>query len=155
MRIDQLHDVPDLQAPPFVGPFLRECYGCKRDLFDLQARNEAEAARLAAALATIGIGQSARIVSTVQLGTTLIVNAEQPDAYFRYTVDVFRLPTLDEIDPEQADPRTPGEWILIDPLGDHAPEAVDRMIRDAIGRLDELGLTADVPTDALLAALAA
>jgi hypothetical protein len=29
------------------------------------------------------------------------------------------------------------------------------MIRDALTRLDELGVTADVPTDALLAVLAA
>ncbi|MEV8033909.1 hypothetical protein [Streptomyces sp. NPDC086182] len=141
---------------PEAGRFLRECYGCKRDLFDLQARNESEANRRQAArtaLANIGIDQTVRILSAIQIGPALIVAAEQPDGYFRYTVDAFRQPTPDETDPEQTDPRLPGEWILIDQCGDHGADDLDRMIRDVLTRLDELGVTADESTDTLLAAL--
>lgn len=137
---------------PEAGPFLLECYGCKRDLFDIQARNEAEAARAKTvneqaarqALATINTDPTARILSVTQVGTGLVVVTEQPNSLVaRFAVDVFRLPTADETDPEQVDPRTPGQWILIDQYGDHARSDVHGMIQDALGYLGELGITAE------------
>lgn len=109
----------------------------------MQARNEAKAALWKAArtaLAVIGTGPTAQILSVTQAGAALVVATEQPNGYFAYAVDTFRLPTDAETDPEQVDPRAPGEWILIDQHGDHSADDVDRMTANAADYLAELGL---------------
>lgn len=83
------------------------------------------------ALAGIGTPVDARIVRVVRTGTVLTVATEQPDGYFRYAVDSFRLPTPAETDVDQVDPCAPGQWILADQLGDHVEGHVDRMIAEA------------------------
>jgi hypothetical protein len=83
------------------------------------------------ALATIGTPAGARILRVVRTGTVLTVATEQPDGYFRFAVDSFRLPTPAETDPDQVDPYTPGQWILTDQLGDHVDCHIDRMIAEA------------------------
>ncbi|MFJ4637548.1 hypothetical protein ACIP69_18230 [Streptomyces hygroscopicus] len=95
-----------------------------------------------AALATIGTSPSVRILSVTQIDTALIVATEQPDRYFRYAVDTFRLPRAAETDPNQVDPREPGEWILVDQHGDHTDQ-VARMLADAAAYLAEIGITAE------------
>jgi hypothetical protein len=139
---------------PQAGRFLAECYGCKRDLFDLQARNEANAVQEKAArtaLAAIDTDSAAVILSVTHIGTALVVAAEQPSGNFRYTVDTFRLPTGAETDPELVDPRTPGGWVLIDQYGDHGPDDVPRMVQDAVAYLAALGI-ASTADDSMLAA---
>lgn len=127
---------------PEAGRFLAECSGCKRELFDMQARNEAEAdARKA--LTIIGTDPAAvRILSVKRIGAALIVATEQPDAYFAYAVDTFRLPIEDETDPDQDDPREPGAWVLVDQYGDHGSDQVLQMIEDATAYLPHLGIAA-------------
>ena len=95
-----------------------------------------------AALATIGISPSVRILFVTQIGTALIVATEQP-GNFRYAVDTFRLPTPAETDLDQVDPRRPGEWILVEQHGDHARDQVDRMTADAAAYLAEIGISAE------------
>lgn len=129
---------------PEAGPFLAECYGCKRELFDIQARNEAEAAQRSTArqaLALIGT-PNAEILTTVATDTTLIVATRQPNAYLEYGVDVFRLPTAEETDPELADDYrlNPGQWLLVWQAGDHDRTDVDGMVDDARAFLREMGL---------------
>lgn len=92
------------------------------------------------ALTVIGTSPNARILSATQTGTTLIVATEQPDGYFPYAVDVFRLPTEDETDPDQVDPLTPGQWLLIDQYGDHSANDVSRMVENAREFLRSTGL---------------
>lgn len=132
---------------PQAGPFLAECYGCKRELFDIQARNEAEAARRKTARAALTlIGTPAAEILTIDVtDTTLIVATRQPGAYFEYAVDVFRLPTLEETDPELADDYrlTPGQWLLIWQAGDHDQTAVPGMVEDAKAFLAGSGLGVD------------
>jgi hypothetical protein len=139
---------------PEAGRFLAECYGCKRDLFDMQARNEAEAARAKtareqvaqAALAAIGTDPTARILSVTEVGTGLVVATEQPDSLVsRFAVDVFRLPTAAETDSELADGYRieTGTWLLIDQYGDHTRADVHGMVQDGLGYLAELGITAE------------
>jgi hypothetical protein len=139
---------------PEVGRFILECYGCKRDLFDIQARNAAEAARAKTAreqvartaLATIGTDTTVRILSVTQVGTGLVVATEQPESLaYRFAVDVFRMPTDAETNPELADDYRleAGTWLLIDQYGDHTRADVHGMVQDALGYLAELGITAE------------
>lgn len=132
---------------PKAGRFLRTCSGCAQELHDLQYGKPAvdptrEAARTA--LASIGTPAGAYILSAIRHGDALIVATDQPpSANFAYAVDVFRLPTAPETDPDQVDPRAPGEWVLVEQHGDHARTDVDRMIADSIAYLAELGITDD------------
>ncbi|WP_432185439.1 hypothetical protein [Streptomyces tendae] len=140
---------------PQAGPFLAECYGCKRELFDIQARNEAEAARrktARAALTLIGT-PAAEILTADVTDTTLIVATRQPGAYFEYAVDVFRLPTAEETDPELADDYrlNAGQWLLIWQAGNHDRSAVTDMVRDAHAFLTESGLAAVDDTELVAA----
>ncbi|WP_030248028.1 hypothetical protein [Streptomyces sp. NRRL S-455] len=98
---------------PEAGRFLRDCYGCKRDLFDMQARNEAEA-QARKALALIG-SSDVEILSAQAVGTALVVATHNPAPFVGgYAVDVFRLPTAAETDPDLSDDyRLPaGQWVL-------------------------------------------
>ncbi|MFJ6068985.1 hypothetical protein ACIQHU_38850 [Streptomyces tendae] len=140
---------------PEAGPFLAECYGCKRELFDIQARNEAEAAQrktARAALTLIGT-PTAEILSVNLTDTTLVVATRQPNAYLEYGVDVFRLPTTAETDPDLTDDYrlTPGQWLLIWQAGDHDRSAVTDMVRDAHTFLTESGLVAADDTELVAA----
>lgn len=134
---------------PEVGRFILECYGCKRDLFDMQARNAAEAAReqvARTALAAIGTDTTARILSVTEVGTGLVVATEQPESLaYRFAVDVFRMPTAAETNPELADDYRlqAGTWLLIDQYGDHTRADVHGMVQNALGYLAELGITAE------------
>jgi sarcosine oxidase gamma subunit len=132
---------------PKAGRFLATCSGCTQELHDLQYGKPApdptrEAARTA--LASIGTPAGAHILAATRHGAALIVATDQPPAAnFAYTVDVFRLPTATETDPEQVDPRTPGEWILLDQHGSDSRADVDRMIADSVKYLAEIGITHD------------
>ncbi|MFF9287569.1 hypothetical protein [Streptomyces griseosporeus] len=134
---------------PNAGPFLATCSGCAQELHDLQYGKPApdptrEAARKA--LATIGttvnVTNGAYILSVRRVGDALIVATDQPASWaFPYAVDVFRLPTAEETDPEQTDPRTPGEWILIDQYGGHSRSEVAEMVASAEAYLVQLGFS--------------
>lgn len=130
---------------PSAGRFMRTCSGCAQDLYDMQERNRALAAA-PDALATIGTPH-ARILSAAFAHGALIVATEQPDsAAFPYAVDVFRPATADETDPDQVDPRAPGEWVLVEQLGGDAREEVDGMVAAARAYLTEIGII-PAPTD--------
>lgn len=121
---------------PNAGRFLAECSGCKQELHDIAERNRALAAA-PKALALIGT-PDAEILNATWVRGALVVATHQPDAYFPYCVDAFRLPTADETDPDQDEPRAPGEWILVDQCGDHSQDAVPRMVADATAYLRQL-----------------
>jgi hypothetical protein len=131
---------------PNAGRFMATCSGCAQELHDLQYGKPTpdpnrEAARTA--LASIGTRPGSFILTARRIGDALIVATDQPASYaFPYAVDVFRLPTAEETDPEQTDPRVPGEWILIDQYGGHSRNDVDGMVADAVEYLAELGITA-------------
>lgn len=80
------------------------------------------------ALALIGTQADARILQIVRTGPVLTVATEQPDRYFPYCVDVFRLPTADETDLDQTDPRGLCEWILTDQHGGFGADEIERML---------------------------
>lgn len=129
---------------PEAGRFLAECYGCKRELFDMQARNAAEAAAYKAArtaLTLIGT-PDVQILSATRDGDTLTIATQQPGQYFDYAVDVFRLPTPAETDPDLTDDYrlTPGQWLLIWQAGDYDQAAVPGMLADARKHLTTTGL---------------
>lgn len=130
---------------PKAGRFLAECSGCKQELHDLQygkAKPDPVRAAARAALASIGTPAGVHILSATRIGDALVVATDQPPAAnFAYAVDVFRLPTAAETDPEQVDPCAPGEWILVDQHGSHGRADVDRMIADAVKYLAEIGIT--------------
>lgn len=76
-----------------------------------------------------------RIVSVTAIGDARIFVYDQPGAYFPYAVDSFRLPTADEIDPDQVDPRQAGELVLVEQLGDYTAADIPRMVDDAVDYL--------------------
>lgn len=111
---------------PEAGRFIRTCSGCARELHDLQARNHAQA-EARKALTLIGM-HDARIIDVQATPTTLIVATHLPTAFgLEYGVDVFRLPTPAETDPDLADDYrlTPGQWLLIWQAGDHLDTTPD------------------------------
>jgi sarcosine oxidase gamma subunit len=132
---------------PSAGRFLATCSGCAQELHDLQYGKPApDPTRKAArtALASIGTPAGAHILAATRHGDTFIVATDQPPAAnFAYAVDVFRLPTDTETDPEQVDPRAPGGWILLDQHGGDSRADVDRMIADSVKYLAEIGITDD------------
>lgn len=131
---------------PEAGRFMRTCPGCARNLHDLQQANRVETAATQA-LATIGMTVSTdlTILSAHLTDTTLTVATRHEGAYFEYGVDVLRLPTAEETDPELADDYrlNPGEWVLIWQAGDHHPDTVPSMLADARRHLTRSGLTQD------------
>lgn len=123
---------------PNAGRFLAECSGCKRELHDIQERNRALAAA-PKALAGIGAAADVEVIDAIWVRGALIVVTRQPSSLAaEFAVDAFRLPTPDETDPDQVEPRTPGEWILVDQYGDHSLDAVPGMVADATAYLREL-----------------
>lgn len=130
---------------PGAGRFLAECSGCKRELFDIQARNEARMTTARAALAAIGT-EGARILSITEVDTAIVVATHQPGAYFEYCVDTFRRPTAAETDPDRNDAIDPSTWVLIEQNGAHTPDT-GRMVADALDYLTDLGITNE-PTPA-------
>jgi sarcosine oxidase gamma subunit len=137
---------------PKAGRFLATCSGCAQELHDLQYGKAApdptrEAARTA--LASIDTPAGAYILSATRHGDALIVATDQPPAAnFAYAVDVFRLPTAAETDPEQVAPRAPGEWILVEQHGGHSRSDVGGMVADAGKYLAEIGITGETAEQA-------
>lgn len=121
---------------PTAGRFMRTCSGCTQELFDIEQANRAKATA-PKALAVIGTPADARIIDAVWIRDALVITTEQT-GNFRYCVDAFRLPTTAECDPEQVDPRTPGEWILMDQHGADALDEVPGMVAAASVYLREL-----------------
>lgn len=124
---------------PEAGRFMRTCFRCARELYDIGQANRARTAAQDA-LATYGVAPDARILSAAFVGDALIVATAQPGAYFKYGVDTFRLPTASETDPDQTDPRTPGEWVLVDSAGAHTEADVPRLVRETTDYLRQIGL---------------
>lgn len=125
---------------PTAGHFMATCPGCARDLYNTQARNRAEA-QARQALTLIGM-TDARILTVQATETTLIVATRTPASLSgEYAVDVFRLPTPAETDPELADAYrlTPGQWILIWQAGDSIDTTPD-MVAAARAHLTHTGL---------------
>jgi hypothetical protein len=84
------------------------------------------------ALAGIGTSAEARILRVVRTGTVLTVATEQPGQYFPIGVDTFRLPTADEVDPDQDEPRGASEWVLADQYGGFGEDEVEQMMAEAL-----------------------
>ena len=103
----------------------------------LQQRDRALAAA-PKALALIGTPTDARILDAIWVDEALVVVSEQPTAHLAYAVDSFRPPTADETDPDQTDPRAPGDWILLDQYGNSGADAVPGMVASATAYLREL-----------------
>lgn len=122
---------------PEAGRFMAECFGCKRELFDIEQRNRLEADARAAISAYGTDPRSARILRIERIGTALIVATEQPGAYHAYAVDTFRRPTEAE-----TDPRKPTDWVLIDSAGSHGHERVGVMVAEATAYLAQIGTAA-------------
>lgn len=123
---------------PSAGRFLATCSGCAQELYDIAERNRALAAA-PKALAVIGAPTDAEVLDAAWVRGALVVATRQPSSIaFEFAVDSFRLPTVDECDPDQDEPRTPGEWILVDQYGGHGTDEVPGMVADAIAYLREL-----------------
>ncbi|PPS89598.1 hypothetical protein [Streptomyces sp. MH60] len=116
---------------PTAGRFMRTCPGCAQELYDIEARNRAHAAARTA-LTLIGTPH-AEITDVHATDTTLIVASRQPGEHYAYAVDVFRLPTPAETDPDLTDDYrlTPGQWLLDWQAGDHDPATIPDMITAA------------------------
>jgi hypothetical protein len=132
---------------PEAGHFMATCPGCARDLHDMQQANlvHAEATK---ALALIGmtVGPHLTILTAIRTEKTLVVATHQPDApTFAYGIDVFRLPTPAETDPDLADDYrlTPGQWLLDWQAGDTLPDAIPGMLADAHTHLLARNLVTD------------
>lgn len=123
---------------PNAGRFLATCPGCAQELYDIAERNRALNAA-AKAIATIGAPANAELLDAAWVRGALIVTTRQPSSIaFEYAVDSFRLPTPDETDPDQDEPRTAGEWILVDQYGAHSVDEVPGMVADAASYLHTL-----------------
>ena len=130
---------------PNAGPFLATCSGCTQELYDIEQANRARAEvtellkKGMNSLATIGAPTDAVILDATWVRGALVVATRQPSSIaFEYAVDSFRLPTADETDPDQDEPRTPGEWILADQYGSHSTDEIPGMVTDATAYLREL-----------------
>jgi hypothetical protein len=129
---------------PNAAPFNTSCPGCAQELYDMEARNRAHS-DATAALALIGT-TGVDIVTATRNGDTLTVATHQPDSLTcTYAVDVFRLPTPAETDPDLADAYrlTPGQWILIWQAGDDTQDSVSGMLSAAHTYLIDRGLIPD------------
>lgn len=81
-----------------------------------------------------------RIDRVIQLDQVRIFIYDGPAAYHHSAVDAYRLPTSDETDPDQTDPRNPADLVLVDGLGGDDPAQVPAMLRDVLGYLQITGL---------------
>lgn len=123
---------------PNAGRFLATCPGCTQELYDIAERNRALNAATKA-IATIGAPADAEILDAAWVRGALVVTTRQPSSLaFEFAVDSFRLPTSDEIDPDQDEPRTPDEWVLVDQYGGHGADEVPGMVADATAYLHTL-----------------
>ncbi|MFF9002623.1 hypothetical protein ACF1GW_35630 [Streptomyces achromogenes] len=132
---------------PEAGPFARSCPGCARELYDIEARNRAEAEARRAL--TLHGTPTAEILAVEATPTTLIVATRQPASLaYEYAVDAFRLPTATESDPELGEDYrfTPGAWHLDWQAGEHSADTVPQMMVDARQHLITTGRTADDAT---------
>lgn len=105
------------------------------DALDALSVDEPNVSQLAS-LAVAGIDTTGRrTLSVVRAGSTLVVITEQPGSLTcRFAVDTYRLPTVDELDPEQDEVfrRQPGEWVLVEQAGDDDLAAVERIVTEAV-----------------------
>lgn len=123
---------------PNAGPFLATCSGCTQELYDIEQANRARA-EATKALANIGAPADAEVLDAAWVRGALVVATRQPSSIaFEYAVDAFRPPTADEVDPDQDEPRTPGEWILVDQYGGHSEDEIPGMVTAATAYLREL-----------------
>lgn len=143
---------------PEAGRFIRTCHGCTRELFNLEQANRVHTdATRALALIGMTVGPHLTILAAHRTTTTLTVITRHEGVYFEYGVDVFRLPTPAETDPDLTDwaRRTPGQWILDWQAGDHHPDAVGQMLTDAHQHLTTTGqITDSTPTTSYPAPIA-
>ncbi|MFE7780349.1 hypothetical protein [Streptomyces nigrescens] len=117
---------------PEAGRFMATCPGCARDLHDIDARNRAEAAACTA-LASIGT-LDAEILIAHATATTLIVATRQSSSLaYEFAVDVFRLPTEAESDPELGEDfrLTANQWHLDWQAADHSADALPSLVAEA------------------------
>lgn len=132
---------------PKAGRFLATCPGCAQDLFDINRANQAKRAAARAALTAAGYSPTATILSITVINDTMVIAHQNgvPTPFAAvYAVDTFRLPTLAELDPDQDDPRAPGQWVLLDQSASDDGADIARMRRDAFGYLADLGLVDDL-----------
>ena len=123
---------------PSAGRFLATCSGCTRELYEIEQRNRAHAAA-SKAIAIIGAPADAEILDAAWVRGALVVTYRQPTSIaFEFAVDSFRLPTPDELDVDQDEPRAAGEWILVDQYGGHGRDEVPGMVADATTYLHSL-----------------
>ena len=90
------------------------------------------------ALAGIGTSADARILRVVLAGSVLTVATEQQGHYFPIGVDTFRLPTADETDLDQDEPRGVSDWVLADQYGGFGEDEVEQMMSDALAYASKL-----------------
>jgi hypothetical protein len=81
-----------------------------------------------------------RIDRVIRLNDVRIFVYDDPTAHHRAAIDAYRLPTADETDPDQTDPRDPADLVLVDALGGDDPADVPAMLRDVIGYLQDARL---------------
>lgn len=127
---------------PEAGRFMATCSGCARELYDIEARNRAEAEAVKA-LVLAGT-PDAVILSAEAVGTALIVTSWNPASLAcEYAVDVFRLPTAAETDPELCEEyrRPAGQWVLAWQAGDNLDTTQD-MASEARAYAADAGLCA-------------
>ncbi|MGW3821819.1 hypothetical protein ACWEAF_05790 [Streptomyces sp. NPDC005071] len=139
---------------PKAGRFLATCPACTQELFDIEQANRAKRAAARAALTAAGYSPTATILSITVINDTMVIAHQDgvPSPFAAaYAVDTFRLPTVAEVNPEQDDPRTPGQWVLIDQYATDDGADIARMKRDAFGYLADLGLVDDLDLMALAA----
>lgn len=133
---------------PNAGRFITTCPGCAQELHDTEARNRAQTAARTA-LASIGTPH-AEILTVHATPTTLIVATRQPDSLTcEFAVDVFRLPTPAESDPDLGEDFrfTAGQWHLDWQAGDHTADALPHLVTEARQHLTSTcRITHDTPT---------
>lgn len=123
---------------PSAGRFMATCSGCARELYNMEQRNRALAAA-EQALTTLGTLTGTKVIDAAWVRGALVVTSHQPNSQaFEYAIDSFRLPTPDETDTDQDEPRAPGEWILVDQYGGHSADEVPGMVADATAYLHTL-----------------
>lgn len=116
---------------PHVTPFMADCYACKQELFDIQERNRRHSDRTKALLLATcnparaartgmdayGASTDARIMSAEISGHAVIAVVHWPNANTwqpTYTVESFRQPTEDEMEPGSETEWKPSHWTLLE-----------------------------------------
>ncbi|MFE3657250.1 hypothetical protein [Streptomyces sp. NPDC059165] len=81
-----------------------------------------------------------RIRDVIEIGNARIFVYEEPGAHHPVAVDSYRLPTSDETDPDQTDPRDPRDLVLIDAVGGYSSTDIPSMIAEAVDYLHAEGI---------------